>query len=213
MISPYRLGQVVLAADGHETVVAWVEGGGAPILSVRSPMGLQDAGEWALAEDAVGVVTRRIGEEQAYWWGPGAEAPFNKADLLPLRELHHRPPHGRTGWRSDLWSAELGAGYPAFWTDRAWSSLHPDLHERTRRLFEGELQEILVRAHIAGSPDAEEVEVNRYDMFLEGPPHLRGMIRNRHIESLQATISDGEDAVNPNFHAGPPHHIDLEPIG
>ena len=213
MISPYRLGQVLLAADGRGTVVAWVEGGGAPIVSVRSPMSVQDAGEWALAEDAVGVVTRRMGEEQAYWSGPGAEVPFNKADLLPLRELHHRPPHAPVGWSSDRRSVEVSAGYLAYWAARAWSSLHPDSHARTRRLFEGELREILLRAQIAGSPDAEEVAVNRYDMFLEGPPHLRGMIRNRHIESLQAAISDGEDAISPHFHAGPPHHLQLDPIG
>ena len=55
--------------------------------------------------------------------------------------------------------------------------------------------------------------MSRHDMFLEGPPHLRGMIRNRQIESLQATISDPEDAINPNFHAGPPHHIEVDPHG
>ena len=99
--------------------------------------------------------------------------------------------------------------YLAFWADRAWSSLHPESQERTRRLFEGELEEILARAHFDDSRAAEEVEVSRYDMFLEGPPHLRGMIRHRQIRRLQATISDGEDAINPNFHAGPPHEIEL----
>ena len=51
--------------------MAWVEGGGAPIVSVRSPMVLQAAGEWAVAEGAVGVVARRVGDDQGYWWGPG----------------------------------------------------------------------------------------------------------------------------------------------
>ena len=175
-------------------------------------MGVQDAGAWALAEGAVGVVARWTGDDQGYWWGPEAEVPFNKADLLPLRELNTRPPPALPGWRSVRAPVDVRSGtYLAFWADRGWSSLHPEAHERTRRLFDGELREILERAGIAGSPYAAEVTVNRYDMFLEGPPHLRGMIRNRHIESLQASISDAEDAINPNFHAGPPPDVELEP--
>ncbi len=99
----------------------------------------------------------------------------------------------------------------AYWSDRAWSSLHPERSERRRRLFNGELEEIVDKADVDSVKDADEVVVSRCDLFQEGEPHARGMIRNRQLHDLDVVISDGEDAVNPNFHAGPPEDMALEP--
>ncbi len=155
---------------------------------------------------------RRARESQAYWWGPGVAIPFNKADVLPIAALADETPTRRPGWFKDVASVDVNhGGYVAYWSDRAWSSLNPESSERRRRLFDGELREILDSAEIDDVMDADEVVVYRYDMFWEGEPHLRGMIRNRGVEELDLAISDAEDAVNPNFHAGPPRQIALEP--
>ena len=212
MISPYRLGHLLMAPGVDEVAVAWVEGGGVPISAARTRMGVDDAGDWALAEGAVGVVARTRGASQGYWWGPGAAIPFNKGELLPLDARRHRPRPAAGGWRGGVASDDVGGGtYLGYWADRAWSSIHPGSLVRNRRLFDGELQEILDKAPVAGDPHGDDVTVSRYDMFLEGPPHLRGMIRHRSIDGVAAVVSDREDAVNPNFHAGPPTRIVTEP--
>ena len=41
----------------------------------------------------------RSRESQGYWWGPGDEIPFNKADLLPIFELRARRVNA-AGWSS-----------------------------------------------------------------------------------------------------------------
>jgi hypothetical protein len=63
--------------------------------------------------------------------------------------------------------------------------------------------------HLDITPRAEasKVVVSRYDMFLEGGLHLRGMIREREVPELDIVFTDAEDAVNPNFLAGPPHGV------
>ena len=178
----------------------------------RSDLTVDDARDWALAEEAVAIVAHKVRETQGYWCGPGRAIPFNKADLLPIEDMNSSPRGAVAGWRSEVPSVDVNRGsYLAYWADRAWSSLHPASNDRTRRLFEGELQEILERAHVQGGPSADEVTVFRYDMFLEGAPHLRGMIRNRQVEGVETVISETEDAINPNFHAGPPLRIALDP--
>lgn len=210
VISPHRLGHILLPRAGLGVLVAWVEGGGQPIVRT-STSPLERACEWAVSMGAEGVVARTSGEAQAYWWGPGKRIPFNKAEILPIKEL--RPQAVRPGG----WSAPLapvdpaGVRYVAYWSDRTWWSLNPDATSRRRPLLDGELQEILeIRGELADclepvhQDEATEVVVSRYDMFLEGGLHLRGMIREREVAELKIISTDAEDAVNRNFHAGPP---------
>lgn len=85
------------------------------------------------------------------------------------------------------------------------------IDSRRRPLLDGELQELLeIRGRLADCRErvrqdaATEVVVSRYDMFLEGGLHLRGMIRKSEVADLKITSTDAEDAVNGDFHAGPP---------
>lgn len=218
VISPRRLAHVFLAADGRELVTAWVEGGGQPLL--RAPVAsIEEATAWAIVQAAEGVVVRAVSESQGYWWGPGDEIPFNKADLLPISELGARPANA-AGWSRSRRPVDIGSGgYVAYWSDRGWWSLNPGASRRQRRLVSGELEELLDKtrgleldhADPGDTLGATDVSVSRYDMFLEGGPHLRGMIRQRWVEGLDTVFTDPEDAVNPHFHAGPPLQMTLDP--
>jgi hypothetical protein len=211
VISSHRVGHVVVREKEPELIVVWVEGGGRPIVRATRPS-LEEAAEWAIAGGAEGVVVLRMGDPRGYWWGPGEEIPFNKAELLPIAELISRRV-SPSGWSEPMRIADRTLpGYIAYWADRAWSSRNPRADDRRRPLIAGELEELLdkIRCHDPDHADAlvtlagTEVEVSRYDMFLEGGLQLRGMIRQRQVAGFGIVVTDPEDAVNPNFYAGPP---------
>lgn len=136
------------------------------------PADLEGTGAWALEQGAVGVVVRMRGDGRGYWWGPGEDIPFNKADLLPRAALRHHPRVAPRIGPARAACRRLGAEpYLSYGADRAWSSMHPEEPQRRRRLFDGELRELLVM---------------RSDPFCEDEPHLRGMIRNRTVEGSTA---------------------------
>ena len=199
--------------------MAWVEGGGEPIVRVpRSD--LAAAAAWASSQGAEGVLVRQVGQPRTYWLGPGG-IPFNKADLLPADELTAASV-APAGWFDAVRSVEPDVpGHMAYWSDRAWWSLNPGSASRRRRPFDGELDELLERAERVGlrrwsangSGGSTEVVVSCFDLFLEGGLHPRGMIRQRQVEGLDLVVSDAEDAVNPKFHAGPPVETTLDPPG
>ena len=160
---------------------------------------------------------RTVGESQGYWWGPGDEIPFNKADLLPISELRARRMDAST-WSRRPVDTRSGS-YVAYWSDRCWWSLNPGAGSRRRRLAEGELQELLDKMREPNRDHADQketlqatdVSVGCYDMFLEGGLHLRGMIRQRSVEGLDTLFTDPEDVVNPYYRAGPPLQMTLLP--
>lgn len=96
--------------------------------------------------------------------------------------------------------ARHSSAYAAFWCDRAWSSLHPEIDARTRPLLPGDFSD---EERPAVAPDAD-VQVRRHDMFGEGHPFLRGVIRTWSVDGTLGSRSDSEDSVNAFFHAGPP---------
>jgi len=175
-------------------VAAWTEGGGAPIQSSGAGS-IGDAGTWALAEGAAAVLVRRRGDPQAFWWGPGHEIPFNKLDVLPLSQLVQTaasPRHGHAG------GVQKMPAYATFWTDREWSSQNPGSDSRVRGLLPGDL------TVDETAPPGAKVHVHRSDMFGEGPPFLRGVLRTWSIDGVPSWRTDSEDSINMFFHAGPP---------
>lgn len=197
MLAPVRLGQILVDSRNLEVVAVWAEGGGGPI-ALGPTASVSEAGEWALDEGAIGVVVRRRGDPQAFWWGPNAQIPFNKMEALPVSRMKPAPSAQRD---SDvLERARRSSAYAAFWGDRAWSSLHPEIDARTRPLLPGDLAD---GERPAVAPDAE-VQVGRHDMFGEGHPFLRGVIRTWSVAGIEGSRSDSEDSINAFFHAGPP---------
>jgi len=199
--------------DTWKVVVAWVEGGGQPILRSTAAT-LEDAYEWAVSHAAEGVLVRRRGEAQAHWHGPGDD-PFNKSDLLPISQMRPRVVAAGGWWASVPPADDKSASYRGYWSDRAWWALNPDAASRHRPLGEDELEELMEKTrrldgdhpYVTPRAQASEVVVSRYDMFLEGGLHLRGMIREREVPELDIVFTDAEDAVNPHFLAGPPQDV------
>lgn len=88
--------------------------------------------------------------------------------------------------------------YTTYWNDREWSSQNPGSDSRSRSLLPGDLT-----ADDTASP-AAKVHVRRHDMFGEGPPYLRGVIRTWSIDGVSGSRTDAEDSISMFFHAGPP---------
>jgi len=189
-----RLGQILVDPVRPTVVAVWAEGGGAPIQSSGAGS-ISDAGSWALAEGAAAVLVRRRGDPQAFWWGPGPEIPFNKLDVLPLSRLAQTPASPR---HRDGGGIQNMPGYATFWSDRNWSSQNPGSDSRVRSLLPGDLT-----VDETASPEAN-VRVRRSDVFGEGPPFLRGVIRTWSIDGVSGRRTDSEDSINMFFHAGPP---------
>ena len=193
VLAPVRLGQILVDPETLMVVAVWTEGGGAPIRS-GCATSVNDAGSWSLAEGAVAVLVRRRGDPQAFWWGPGPEIPFNKLDVLSLSRL---VPTAVNPHQPDAQEIQKVPAYNTFWTDREWSSQNPGSDSRIRSLLPGDLT-----ADEKASRGAK-VHVRRYDMFGEGPPFLRGVIRTWSIDGVSGSRTDSEDSVSMFFHAGP----------
>ncbi len=100
---------------------------------------------------------------------------------------------GPGGWSADIAPVDRSTARDlAYWSDRAWWSLNPDATSRSRPLLDGEFEELLERAELLTTENADRilsagatgVTVSRYDMFLEEGLHLRGMIRERELPQL-----------------------------
>ena len=201
MLAPVRLGQILVDPGTLEVLGVWAEGGGAAI-ALGPPTSVSEAGLWAMDERAAAVLVRRRGDPQAFWWGPGPKIPLNELDVLPLSRLVRSPVAARQG-TDPAEQARGSSRHASFWNDRAWSSQNPEADERTRPVLPGDLAGDLTE-EMPAVPPGTQVTVRRYDMFGEGPPFLRGVIRTWSIEGVPGSRADSEDSVNPFFHAGPP---------